>query len=197
MSFSLIRKVYVMNADGSGQVNISNSTSNDGQPSWSPDGTKIAFTSDRDHPGKASIYVMNANGSNQTRLTFSASDAIDDGPVWSPNGTMLAFVSTRDSVVEAWPETDDDGAILTKTSVNTNKEVYLMNADGTNQFRLTNMLGNDDSPRWSRDGTRLLFRSDRERECCDPVAQVWVMYADGSNQLNLSNNAVGDYDGSW
>jgi Tol biopolymer transport system component len=188
-------QVYVMNADGSGQTNISGSAANDGQPSWSPDGTKIA-TSDRDPPGKGSIYVMNANGSNQTRLTFSGSDVIDDQPVWSPNGTMIAFVSTRDSVVETWQETDDDGGILTRTRVNTNKEVYLMNADGTNQFRLTNMLGNDDSPRWSRDGTKLLFRSDRERDCCDPVAQVWVMYADGTNQLNLSNS-FGDYGGSW
>jgi len=55
-------QVYVMNADGSGQTNISNSTANNGQPSWSPDGTRIAFAIDRDHPGKASIYVMNATG---------------------------------------------------------------------------------------------------------------------------------------
>lgn len=72
-----------------------------------------------------------------------------------------------------------------------------MNANGTNQVRLTNTLENDDSPVWSRDGTKLLFRSDRERECCDPVAQVWVMSADGSNQLNLSNSSFGDYGGSW
>lgn len=190
-------QVYVMNADGSGQTNISNSTANEAQPSWSPDGTKIAFTSDRDHPGKTSIYVMNANGSNQTRLTFSGSDVIDDQPVWSPDGYRIAFVSTRDSVVETWQETDDDGGILTRTRVNTNKEVYLMNSDGTNQLRLINSLGNDDSPVWCRDGTKLLFRSDRERDCCDPMAQIWVMYTDGSNQLNLSNSVFNDFGGSW
>jgi TolB protein len=72
-----------------------------------------------------------------------------------------------------------------------------MNADGTGQVRLTNTLESDDSPVWSRDGAKLLFRSDRERECCDPGAQIWVMNADGSNQSNLSNNGFGDYGPSW
>jgi Tol biopolymer transport system component len=86
-------QVYVMNADGSGQVNISNNSSNEKQPSWSPDGTKLAFASDRDQPGFPSIYVMNANGSNQTRLTFSASGRRDEQPAWSPDGLKLAFTS--------------------------------------------------------------------------------------------------------
>jgi RHS repeat-associated protein len=190
-------QVYVMNADGSGQANLSNSSSNDSQPSWSLDGTKIAFTSDRDHPGAPAIYVMNANGSNQNRLTFGSTPFRDEQPIWSPEGVKIAFVSTRDSVVETWQETDDEGGILTKTRLRTNKEVYVMNADGTNQIRVTNTLENDDSPVWSPDGTKIVFRSDRERECCDPVAQVWAMNADGTNQVNLSNNPVGDYSPAW
>jgi hypothetical protein len=72
-----------------------------------------------------------------------------------------------------------------------------MNADGTNQIRLTNTLENDDLPAWSPDGTRLVFRSDRGRQCCDPVAQVWTMNADGSSQVNLSNNQLGDFGPNW
>ena len=190
-------QVYVMNADGSGQVNISNSVSNDTQPSWSPDRTKIAFASDRDQVGFSSVYVMNANGSSQTRLTFSGSGFRDEQPAWSPNGMKLAFTSTRDSTVVTWQETDDDGAILVRTKVISNKEVYSMNADGSAALRLTNMLENDDSPAWSTDGTKIVFRSDRERDCCDPTAQVWTMNPDGSNQTLLSGNEFGNYSASW
>jgi YD repeat-containing protein len=190
-------QVYVMNADGSNQVNISNTNSNEGQPSWSPDGTRIAFSSDRDQAGRPSVYVMQANGSNQTRLTLSVAPFRDEQPAWSPDGTKIAFVSTRDSVVESWQETDDAGGIVNRSAVRANKEVYLMNSNGSNQIRLTNTLGHDDSPAWSADGTRIVFRSERERDCCDPMQQVWVMNADGSNQVDLSNSWFGDYSPSW
>ena len=58
-------------------------------PAWSPDGTKIAFTTDRD--GNFEIYVMNADGTGQTRLTNNA--AADDEPAWSPDGSKIAFTS--------------------------------------------------------------------------------------------------------
>jgi Tol biopolymer transport system component len=195
--FPVNYQVYLLNADGSGQVNVSNGNNNDGQPSWSPDGTKLAFTSDGDDPGRPSIYVMNANGSNQTRLTFTSAPFKDEQPDWSPDGARIAYVSTRDSVIETWTETDDDGVILTRTAVRTNKEVYVMNANGTSQVRLTNTLENDDSPAWSADGAKIVFRSERERECCDPVPQVWSMNPDGTNQINLSNNGYGDYSPGW
>jgi YD repeat-containing protein len=168
-------QVYSMNADGSGQLNLSNSTNSDRQPSWSPNGAKIAFASERDHAGYASIYVMNSNGTAQQRLTFSADTVTDEQPVWSHDGSRIAFVSTRDG----------------------DKEIYVMNADGTNQTRLTADPGNDDSPSWSPDGSKLIFRSDRQRDCCDPTAQVWVMKADGTSPANLSGNQFGDYSSSW
>jgi Tol biopolymer transport system component len=192
-------QVYVMNADGSNQANLSNSSSNDGEPSWSPDGGRIIFTSDRDHDGFKSIYVMNSNGANQQRITFSSGDVQDSQPAWSPDGTRIAFVSTRDSITETWTESDDaeiaedDGLVVTKSRLNINKEVYVMNADGSGQTRLTVEAANDDSPSWSPDGAKIIFRSDRERENSDPMAQVWTMNPDGTAQVDLSATNNGDY----
>ena len=59
-----------MNADGTGQTRLTNNAAFDIEPAWSPDGTKIAFASDRD--GNVEIYVMNADGTGQTRLTNNA-----------------------------------------------------------------------------------------------------------------------------
>ena len=69
-----------MNADGSGQTRLTNNADDDLDPSWSPDGAKIAFRSDRD--GNFEIYVMNADGSGQTNLTNNAAE--DYEPAWSP-----------------------------------------------------------------------------------------------------------------
>lgn len=194
-----LAQTYLMNADGSGQTRLSDGGGNDDNPRWSPQGSTILFQSDRNDPvnGYNDIYVMNADGSGQTRLTWGDGPFRDEQPIWSPDGTKLAFSSTRDSVVETWQETDEDGGVVQRTAVRTNKEVYVMNADGSNQVRLTDSLGNDDSSSWSPDGSRIIFRRDRERDCCDPNSQIWVMAADGTGQVNLSGNQYGDYSASW
>lgn len=73
-------EIYVMNANGSGQMRLTNNSAEDGVPVWSPDGARIAFSSSRD--GNWEIYVMNADGSGQMRLTNSS--ALDYKPAWQP-----------------------------------------------------------------------------------------------------------------
>ena len=82
--------IYVMDADGKNQTQLTDYTLSAWDPSWSPDGQRIAFDSARD----GSIYVMDADGKNQTRLTDHP--ATDWNPSWSPDGQRIAFSSDRD-----------------------------------------------------------------------------------------------------
>ena len=125
-------EIYVMNAaDGSDVTRLTHNSASDGDPNWSPDGTKIAFDSDRDDNGNRDIYVMNAaDGSDVTRLTDNPD--FDQFPSWSPDGTKIAFASDRDS-----------------TNNGQNDAIYVMNAaDGSGQTRLTNTDAFYSAPDW-------------------------------------------------
>ena len=125
--------VYVMNADGSKPINLTNHPALDGYPDWSPDGTRIAFHSNRDGDDNWEIYVMNADGTNPINLTNHPAE--DWRPAWSPDGARIAFESNRDG---DWERNRHD-----------NWEVYVMNADGTNPINLTNNnRASDGRPSW-------------------------------------------------
>ncbi len=160
-------EIYVMNPDGSGVTRLTNNNATDWLPSWSFDGTRITFVSERD--GNDEIYVMNADGSKQTRLTTNS--ATDSYPTWSPDGTRIAFHSDRTG----------------ETS-----EIYVMNPDGSGVTRLTNNNATDYYPSWSSDGTRIVFVSYR-----DGNSEIYVMNADGSKQTRLTTNNTITWNPSW
>ena len=126
-------EVYVMDAFGTNQINLTRHGAKDREPSWSPDGSKIAFVSDRD--GKLDIYVMNADGTAPVRLLVPDDNEVANiSPWWSPDGAQLVFVSWRDSEEEPG--------------------IYVMDADGGNQVLIREQGWN---PMWSPDGEKIVF----------------------------------------
>jgi Tol biopolymer transport system component len=198
-------EVYVMNADGSNQIRLTNGSAKNISPTWGPDGRSVFFVSNRD--GNDEIYVMNADGSNQTRLTNNP--ASDCYPVCSPDGSKIAFRSDRGGAYDIYvmnidgsnpirltsspaddsePAWSPDGSkIVFFSRRDGNDEIYVMDADGYNQTRLTNNPAQDLYPTWSPDGSKILFASERSGR-----REFYVMNADGSNQILLTPNSMID-----
>ena len=176
----------------------------DAFPSWSPDGTQIAFQSSRD--GNWEIYVMDADGKNLRRLTNY--DDSDVSPSWSPDGTQIAFSSHRDGnwniyVMDAdgsnlrWltrgvsPSWSPDGTqIAFQSNRDGNWNIYVVYIDGSNPRQLTSYNGR--SPSWSPDGTQIAFHASR-----DGNDEIYVMDADGKNARLLTRLFSTDAFPSW
>ena len=132
-------------------------------PSWSPDGSKIVFSSDMHGQWGSNIYVMDSDGTNITRLTKQ--DSSDMSPSWSPDGSKIAFIS------------DMHGQMFTN--------IYVMDSDGTNITRLTTKRNCwDEFPSWSPDGEKILFES-CQYEGTEFRETIFVMDSDGTNMTML------------
>ena len=154
------RKIFVMNADGSNQIAITNGPG-DSVPSWSPDGSTIAYLS---VTASFELRLINADGSNQRVLVSRSGfrQSIAGPATWSPDGKKIAFAATDGF----------DGVI----------HIYVVDSGGANQTALTSGGASDVSPSWSPDGAKILFVR-------TGTNTLFVMNADGSNQAPVTSFA--------
>ena len=134
------------------------STRNDSAPQFSPDGSKIAFTSDRS--GNAEIWVSDSDGSSSSQLTSFDGPAVTT-PRWSPDGGRIAF--------------DSDAA--------GEYDIWVIGANGGKPQRMTTDPANDGNPSWSHDGRWIYFDSARTGE-----QQVWKIPANGGEAIQVTRD---------
>jgi serine/threonine protein kinase len=129
--------IYTMNVDGSDLRKITSGPGVKRGPSWSPDGSQIAYYGATGEQANYDIFVMNADGSDVRNLTESPS--VDERyPTWAPDGKRLAFHSNADG----------------------DFDIVVINADGTGLQTITANSAQDLGPDWSPDGTRIVFHTD-------------------------------------
>jgi TolB protein len=196
-------ELLVMNPDGSNEKGLASNARLGFSSSWSPDGRKIAFVSDRD--GNGEIYVIGADGDEETRLTEHA--ALDSMPSWSPDGKRIAFSSRRSEVIpDVHPFVTEfrRARAGTEFPVDGNFKIYVINVDGSGIAKITTDTRTDDvRPAWSPDGRYVLFDS-RIRFAVEARRgnnDIYTVRADGSELRalvrNLSNNPDRDRFPSW
>lgn len=165
LSMGKTADIYRMSVDGKSikQITQGPGTAMNVEPAVSPDGSKIAFSSDRS--GKPMIYVMNTDGSNVKRLTFAGH--YNSTPTWSPDSKKIAFAGV---------DRDKDAF-----------DIFVINVDGSGLQRLTSARknsgkwANNEAPTFAPDGQRVLFVSDRSG-----TSQLYLVNTDGSNERRIT-----------
>ncbi|MEW6754905.1 MAG: PKD domain-containing protein [Candidatus Latescibacterota bacterium] len=168
-------EIYVMDAQGGSVQRLTYNDADDREPSWSPDGNWIAFTSNQASREfgflQTDILVMDAYGNQMENLTYSL--FYESEPDWSPDGSMIAYGSLSDL--------DSFG--------NLQSEVYVAAVDGSGSYNLTQNEAADGNPDWSADGQWMAFSSNRGGQF-----DVYVLNLENGNLQNLTQGSGGN---SW
>lgn len=206
------RAIRIIASGGEYAIRITNLPETANEPSWSPDCSMIAFTSDS-ADGRKHIFVMNADGENLEQLTSGEFE--DFTPAWSPDGMHIAFGSDRDGNRDIYVMELDSGNLTNVTksasaddrqpkwSPNSSQIVFSSNASGSRDIfvidegssvpqQLTFDAAIDTEPAWSPEGDRIAFRSDR-----GGAANIWVLTLDGPEPMPLTEGEATDRQPAW
>ena len=191
--------ICVMDEDGGNEVKLTDDPVRDDQPSWSPDGTRIAFRRN------LIIYVMDSDGRNLIELSGGSE------PSWSPDGGKIAYTCHPQICVmdadgqnriqltdwgnnydPAWSPDSNRIAFVTAKR-HGGPEIYIMDSDGSNQVRLTHDLEEKENPSWSPDREWIAYDSHRNRDF-----QIYVVRTDGSGATKrLSRERPNNSNPAW
>ena len=216
---SLASDIYVMDADGSDVVNVTNSPgTQDLSPTWSPDGRRIGFVSGAAVVGTGAdtryldLWTMNADGSDATRLTDGASALQPD---WSPNGRWIAYTSgnnirlvtpdgSRDiplpgvTAFADAPSWSPDGRVIAFAA---GHDIWVVGVDGSGLKNLTQTpaeitgRGEEYNPSWSPDGKKIVFGSNQTEPTEVGYGSIALlsMNADGTGITEVVDIDLGGY----
>lgn len=166
--------IWVMQPDGSGLRNLTRTSEvSENQPSWSPEGSRIAFVNCLECTS-TDIFVMNADGTEAFNVTQD--EAYDGAPAWAPDGSMIAYHSDAGPTSAAPADVVPPG----------HEDIFLINPDGSGRLRLTDTPERELSPSWSPDGAMLAFVGLQGTE----TSSVFVMNADGSDRVRLTDPSM-------
>jgi Tol biopolymer transport system component len=199
-------------------VNLTGSDTDEYYPSWSPDGSQIVFTRERE--GSFDIWVMDTEGQNECLLVSDTGRA--DAVGWSPDGTRIAFsikdgddreIFVQDVLCSEWGgkaemsqltdnETNDyapswspDGTQLAYYALqDSDYDIFMMNADGSGSCQLTQTDGNDWWPGWSPDGTSIVFSAMQDTKY---LHDIFIVSADGTNRRQLTSDTADNWWAAW
>jgi Tol biopolymer transport system component len=198
--------IWLMNGDGSGAVDLTNTPVDEFDPKFSPDGRQIVFR--RDYAlDQRDVMIMNSDGSGVVNLTNTPAPVRESRPTFTPDGRSIIFdrfddvnsaeilrmnpdgsgqvnlTMTAGPTGEIAASVSPDGRRIAYRQCNQQCDIWVMNADGTGQTQLTNSPETDDTPGFSPDGRLITYNHP------PPTLnrQTFVMGADGSNQTDLTN----------
>lgn len=203
-------EIYVINADGSGRIRLTNNSASDSNPVWSPDNKTVAFVSD--HSGKREIYTMQADGSNVVQLTQSIEGAYS--PQWSSSGKQIVFImdnaiwimqsdGTTQHRISAnvnvtlptleWSPNDQQVIFTGTGSKDIYSNVYLIDVEDDNLFRLTDDSQPYTSGSFSPDGTLVAISGGEYLAVYD----LYIINLETLETTRLTDNSVLDCCPVW
>jgi len=202
--------LFLVNPDGTNVVNLTDAAGEDTRPAWSPDGSRLAYTCLRQPDGSIGstqrICIRNADGTGFAVLSNTLAD--DFGPVWSRDGSRIAFTTFSPGNPTVLSVMNPDGTgrfpILHQGAANPDwsgsgstlvfdfgNAIWTYDLVG-NRMQSLSIAPGDSRPRYSPDGTKIVFQSNR-----DGQPEIYIMNSDGSGQTRLTNNPAWDTAPSW